>query len=682
MMMEGYFGGSAETCLVAEVPSVGSTRALTSYLNFLEAVSAIRNTPTPTLESPEMIELSSLAEAHGRLEIEHKSLRRELRHLKKALKASEEQQENLQIEKKAMKMASESQNYAFEYELARVEMERLQVQERIRQCEIDLLCMEQEKLFLIHEMEVKKTQMVELEMKLHGSQVERIKVEKELTEKVSAINKNLAQAQEQLANSEGEKSTMKASLADATLKIQLLEKRITQAEKEKEKTAGKAESQASRLASESEQRGKELERLRSDLDSAKRHESNLSSKMKDLEVSLEGRHKTVQALESQLGALKMENTTLQAKLEILTNKTQSSEVSKTLQNMEEKWKLERESMQNIMNDLRSLLKNKNSAVEEPTPKRSKLITTSARAAPISSLLEETTTPAISAPIKLGTKKGRGIRETDKGSGVPIKKIFGEAPTASIPVPDTAAPIASGRGTVIETILDAVNKTPPVSANSNDVAKEKGGRVVDRKTKIADETEIVPVDSDYTPAEEVPSTPPHKGLMTKKFLAADKSSIAPAKASRINSRSKKVGSDSSEPSWSSSQSQPDQMPPANVAKPEVKVASNSTSPVKIWKPSAFIPGLAQKAKVAPTSDAFTNSKENSAMSFLANMSFSQTAAGSGDHGFQRRIKLPEKNKPSLVDGMGAGATKPLPRRNVDPNVYSTILSSFNIPGMKK
>jgi hypothetical protein len=83
---------------------------------------------------------------------------------------------------------------------------------------------------------------------------------------------------------------------------------------------------------------------------------------------------------------------------------------------------------------------------------------------------------------------------------------------------------------------------------------------------------------------------------------------------------------------------------------------SVSPAKVWKPSAFIPRVVRKP----------SGTEN----ILAGLSFNQDDS-------RKRIKLPDRTKTAKVT-----TTLGKERRNVDPGVYSTIMTSFNIPNLKK
>lgn len=93
-----------------------------------------------------------------------------------------------------------------------------------------------------------------------------------------------------------------------------------------------------------------------------------------------------------------------------------------------------------------------------------------------------------------------------------------------------------------------------------------------------------------------------------------------------------------------------------------------SPIKAR--STFIPGVAK-----PSAAVANASKPR----FLANMNF-DSGAGAASHSgpeTRRRIKLPERGIGSssmpVADGAGGAAS----RRNIDPAVYSTIVSGFNI-----
>jgi hypothetical protein len=86
-----------------------------------------------------------------------------------------------------------------------------------------------------------------------------------------------------------------------------------------------------------------------------------------------------------------------------------------------------------------------------------------------------------------------------------------------------------------------------------------------------------------------------------------------------------------------------------------------SPIKAK--STFIPSASGKPIAKPK--------------FLANISFSAASAGSASDANRKKIKLPERSIGSTVGPSGDGSTTAHTRRNIDPAVYSAIVSNFNV-----
>lgn len=115
-------------------------------------------------------------------------------------------------------------------------------------------------------------------------------------------------------------------------------------------------------------------------------------------------------------------------------------------------------------------------------------------------------------------------------------------------------------------------------------------------------------------------------------------------------------------------------------PQLFVKRNSQQPLKVQdtpavppspskvslKPSAFIPGIAKPAPQAAGS--------RSKPSFLANLSFGAGTAAASHDPSRKRIRLPERSQAGAAD---AAPAPPPPRKNIDPAVFSTIMSSFDV-----
>jgi hypothetical protein len=592
------FGGDMHTLVIADIPKMAIARNLQSFVQFLDAMRRIKNHPAPMLETPEMLELGALVEAHGKLEVEHRAVRRELKQLRQALKVTESQREELMQKGQNSQVNNERKHWELEYKMTRLNMEKIQVHERIRQCEIDLVCMEHERLLLLAEMEIKQRQLCELETRLRSSVNEKEKIKMEMGAEVTGLSNKLDTAQKQLENTEKEKQTLKINLNTASEKISTLESRISEIEKAKIKAEDRLESKTADGAKQIEVKSNELAKLKEELSRARSNESNLQGKLTELERATGTYMSVVQDLETKLSVLKIENVTLQAKLEVLSKAPQSPEVSRTIKLMEEKWREERSAMQSVMSDLRTLVgeKSKNFLVPETT-----------------------VIPPVTKKVKIEESSIGSIPKRER----PKKSILAEVESEYLENDEEVAkaPVARvGKKKPIQ-----VKPTAPIKSVEKEISVKKTLAKQDQRIK---------------------APPPSKEIETQ--------TIAPKLEKVKLGRSIKKQSKQEDPIGKILEGEDKDEKEVVIPGTPQKV-----SPTKTWKPSAFIPGLTRKT-------------ENG--NVFANLSFA------GDNnGFRKRIKLPERIKASTPDG-----EEMAPRRNVDPNVFSTIMTSFNVPstGLKK
>lgn len=591
----------------------------------LDGMRRIKNRPVPNLETPEMLELAALVETHGRLEVEHRSVRRELKHLQRALRLAEQQHDELLASRETMAANNDILRWEYEYELSRLGMEKLAVHEKIRQCEIDLVCMEHERLVLIAQMELKQASLTELEERLQSSLGERAALEQRYSQEIDGLASQLGHAQEQLQRTEGEKRTLEGNLQAASGRINGLETKI------KEITAQMDIRHAEGLKVQTA----ELKRLTGELNVARESEMVLRRQLDDLQKATTNHQDTVHSLESKLSELKVENATLLAKIEVLSKKPQSPEISRTLRVMEEKWQVEREAMRSVMEDLRKIISDRDHNNSSQTS--------------VASLPSSQPSQAMRAQVVPGMGKGdattsnrRGRRQRQTQNKVEEEPRASNSPGDERHVPRAAV-------------------TSHTAAISKDEAETNLGPAV---TKVA------------SSSKQSIKLPP-KQVLGKTLTKTDGSNGV-----------EKIFAAEGETNKKSNSSQP--TPPADEeaveipGTPQKKAATQpaATSPIKVWKPSAFIPGVSRKQAIttSTTTAAGTgrNPKENVSSSLFANFNFSNRPANG--EGLAKRIKLPERaNRPATTELGEVSTRRSAPGgSNVDPAVFSTILGSFNIP----
>lgn len=539
-----------------------------------------------------MKELRNLGQAYNALSSEHRSLRDKMKELRKSVRTAEAQRIELLARQEVMGFSNETQKCEYDYRLAKCEMEKIQLHEKIREREIQFVRIEHERLLCLYEMECRQSMLVQLEEGLADSQVQKENVEKALDRKVCDLAQQLKLSQEQLSSLQQEKTDLQDELKHVTEKSSLLAEQIVKIEKEKSGIESDLKNKRHESDAVTTSQSNHLSKLNSDLEAAQNSENSLHKRIRELETSASSNQSMVQDLESKLSTFKMENATLQAKVDLLMAKPHTPEISRTMKEMEQKWQDERDSLHALLKDFRVLIKEK------------KPITVEAASVPTASTAE----PALKKSRKINPSSTAAIRKQPKK----INKNASEDEE-------------------IHSDVEELNAAPrPITDTTTSRKKRVGAAVLEKEAGSLVDINITDTNS--------------------------------------NSSSSK-----SHPDTANQASQETEIPgtPQKPQRPESisNASSLAQSPTKVWKPSAFIPGLTKKPMT----------KEN--YGILSNISFA--TSGNPQEGAHQRIKLPDRNKPpSEVTRSAEDPPLPKGRRNVDPHVYSTIMSSFNLPGLKK
>lgn len=671
--IERCFGGDMLTLVVAEVPKTGNARMVNGALQLLDAMRRIKNHPTPRLESPELLELETLVQAHTRLEVEHRSVRRELKQLQRALKVTEMQKDALLSESSESSMSSETQRWELQLEMARINMEKLQVHERIRQCEIDLVCMEHERLLLLAEMSNKQRQLAALEERLRGSLEEKEKIKQEFSAEICGLSSRLEEAQRRLSAAEREKSELQSNLESATARIVSLGTHIAEKEQAKREIEAQLKKDSAFTAMQLDAKLAELSRLQSELARARECEATLNRRLTVLESSSDTYKTAVSEAETKLAALKVENATLLAKLEVLSKKPQSPEVTRTIRIMEDKWEQERRAMHSVMDDLRRLIEAKDAARILLSPPTTAALSEPAakRGRPSAALTSDRSNDAASTALPRGKKKVT-IREEDPSS---------ESDAEDSPRADQVKASSRHRGRRGEAIkslsLPTDRETPTrgpekgVKSLLTSVLPSATANAASRGKKKAPITTTTITTNTGVPLPQTqPATIPKEKTIKLQHPRTKENKPQPASPAAL---SKLFGPEINQ-SVSTSNISTVKTPIASVESakeveipgtpPKKTLGPGGASPGKVWKPSAFIPGVAKKPVEANPA---------STGSIFASLSFA--AGNSTDDGIRKRVKLPDRPKPL------AAPNNPAADRRQDSAALSAIMSSFNIPSKK-
>lgn len=710
--LERCFGGDMATLVVADLPRLGNARSMLGFAQLLDCIRRIKNRPTCQLETPEMLELNLLVETHGKLEVEHRAIRRELRQLQKALRVTERQRESLLSEQALACSDREVERLDYQYELARIAMEKVQIHERIRQCEIDLVCMEHERLLLLAEMGNKQRQLAELEERLCSSVQERDKIKEEYSREVKGLAARLESASKQLETAEQERMRLQGSLDGATSRIGDLQRQIGAVERAKSEIETCLEQKSAASSQQLEAKLADLAKLRLELDRARENEAQLQRRLGSLESTADAYKTSVGELEARLAAMKVENVALHAKLEVLSMKPQSPEVSRTIRVMEDKWLAERQAMHSVMDELRQMIKDKNGATSPlllPTDHHSTTTGPASKKSRLSSVFTEADRPS-QRRGRAGQHEKDDDDEGDRNVGArqtPRRERRKSVTFANIPGgPELAAqggaltPQSGSRrsrrnslsntsgGGVSMGARKTANPTPEPSSTTH---KRAGSKVLapppSSSQRRGKGTNLVSLSSGNSGA-------PIASIVER---IKDGAGTAPAVKLSKTSRGAEVVSGRGVQTVDKALSKllDEEVdrggPHEGVVIPGTPPKGNApsiapNSPAKTWKPSAFIPALARKPTGAGAGEPIVSTMAAAAAprpamsNVFAGLSFA--AGGSADEGFRKRIKLPDRAKPSLAFtssapgamGVEQVGDAPLRRNNLD----SSIMSTFNIP----
>lgn len=731
--LERCFGGDLATLVVADLPRLGNARSMQSFAQLLDCIRRVKNRPTCQLETPEMLELNLLVETHGKLEVEHRAIRRELRQLQKALRVTEKQRESLLSEQAMVCSDRETERLDYQYELARIAMEKVQIHERIRQCEIDLVCMEHERLLLLAEMSNKQRQLAELEERLCSSVQERDKIKEEYSREVKGLAARLESASKQLETAEQERMRLQSSLDGATSRIGDLQRQIGAVERAKGEIEASLEQKSAASSQQLEAKLADLAKLRLDLDRARENEAQLQRRLGSLESTADAYKTSVGELEARLAAMKVENVALHAKLEVLSMKPQSPEVSRTIRAMEDKWLAERQAMHSVMDELRQMIKDKNSGAASPLLLSTDHSTTMTGPASKKSRLSSVFTTADHRPSlrrgRAGQHDGDEEEEEEErdaqasdGKGVGMRLTtgrerrksvtFANIPSSGEPESPTQATPQSGSRRSRRNSSSGVNgeKVLPIGAkkatnsttepsSATAYKKSSGGKMLappppsyQRRGKAAAAGKGANSTNSGAPVASI----------VERIKDGASANVSTAPAVKLSRTTKAGGRGAEEEALGKGVQTVDRAlsklldeevrkdgPHEGIIIPGTPPKGNApnvapNSPAKTWKPSAFIPALARKptgtaAAVTGESIAATTAvaPRSATSNVFAGLSFA--TGGSADEGFRKRIKLPDRAKPSLAFTTAAAAGSEqmdvsLRRNNLD----SSIMSSFNIP----
>lgn len=575
--MQPFLGGNSECHVQFDLSPTAEPKVLLGTLQLADALRHVHNHPECNVEPGEIEELTKLMQASSLLQDQQKETKAQVKSLKKSLAQLQKEKREIEESSRGDQVHSDVELYERELAKAQLAMDNLAIQEKLRQCEIELVCMS-------HRSTKLACQIYELEFSLASAREElsccveeNEQIQESCRTELDALRGEMESTSRDLGKTIQELEKEKSSLdKQAKGKIEALEKSLLSAEATRKKLEEdlrlSLEKERSK-ASEAEKRFRT--ELEASLKAARKEEESLKERLGEMVKEQQASKTKIGKLEGEMGALRIENETLKAKLDVYSSAMHrtntgddGSSVKLALAEIELKMAKEREAMAKMM----------------------------------SSIMKER-----------GDRGERKLSQSEKENATAVNK-------------------RAKKGVPLKTIGSDVGDYTNYDDDEADYETE---------TKIPVKRKTLPPKSEAPAvklkpkAKQAPAAKPAEPAPTPRlFLKASEKLTAP------------------------------------VATP---VPAAPQSPVKVFKPSTYIPGVV--AKPAATTASAGIKKPG----FLSNLSFhAKDSALAAAEQSRKRIKLPERAAANPVPA-AAGASSGLgSRRNIDPAVMSAIMSNFTVP----
>lgn len=137
-LLSPFIGGNANTLVLLEFLTNASFQAVTDGLFFSETLRKIKNRIEQNFENHLAVELEEVEELNERLERERRGIERQLKQANGSLSRLLVEREALRREQTMLAADSETRRFLLEYNSTRMEMEQLELKERIRALRIEM----------------------------------------------------------------------------------------------------------------------------------------------------------------------------------------------------------------------------------------------------------------------------------------------------------------------------------------------------------------------------------------------------------------------------------------------------------------------------------------------------------------------------------------------------------------
>ena len=349
----------------------------------------MKNYPRAHFVDERIKKLSDLEALNDTLQTDKRQTLKDLKELRKSLEELDGERKRLQNELDLQKCSSECERFEKEYIAATLELQALDLKDRLRKCEIELLALDQLNLKLKREKQfVLEEQTRERHLAAQQNKIWKESERKHINE-IDSLGKKFEDASNNLENSRQESEELRLEIAKANDQIKRLGKELRQKEEEHSRVLQRMANSPTKSHQETQ-----ISSLRRELETTRLTEEKLTDMLRRNEERAEEHRRLMFNLERQLGDLKAENARLTAfhqqqllppSQPIILQAPHSSQekssggggsswmdITKQLSKFESDWKAERQQIHSILKQVQDTVAQKKqaqTAIESDSKKR-------------------------------------------------------------------------------------------------------------------------------------------------------------------------------------------------------------------------------------------------------------------------------------------------------------------------
>lgn len=344
-LLSPFIGGNSNTLVLFEFLTNASFQTVSDSFLFAESLRKVKNRIDQNFENFLAVEVEQLSAQNAELEGEKLAMESKLKQLNASLSRLMIEEQKLRDERQSLSADNETRRFLLEYNAARMEVEQLQLKERIRALRIELgklwcvcVCTFTKIKSLVnldHQRALKGTAAWEENIGRRMAEMELGKAHRQVREaerfygsQIMSLKERIGKAAEELDRSVEERSIMNSKLQHAQMKIDQLSSQIREVESERTRLERDLHEQNFKQSTQVKTTLEaEIQSLRRQLEAARESERALSMTVARIESKSEVNRRDVHDLERELRALRNENTLLQAKLQEAPRRDLNSVIS-------------------------------------------------------------------------------------------------------------------------------------------------------------------------------------------------------------------------------------------------------------------------------------------------------------------------------------------------------------------